>query len=84
MRPLGTPAAGFRLPDTEGRVWTLEDLADAPVLVVAFIGNHCPFVKHILPTWAATSNDAPATHRITPEAATTVRRDGQPRIFLSR
>lgn len=47
MLPLGTPAPGFRLPDTEGRTISLEDFRDAPALLVAFICNHCPYVKHI-------------------------------------
>lgn len=49
MLPLGTPAPRFALPDTvTGRTVALEDLASSPVLLIAFICNHCPFVKHIL------------------------------------
>ncbi|MBI3686032.1 MAG: thioredoxin family protein [Actinobacteria bacterium] len=47
MMELGTRAPGFRLPDPDGRYHELADLADAPVLVVAFICNHCPYVQHI-------------------------------------
>jgi peroxiredoxin len=47
MLPLGTPAPAFRLPDLDGRMTTLEDFAAQRGLVVAFICNHCPFVKHI-------------------------------------
>jgi peroxiredoxin len=47
MLPLGTPAPDFRLPDTDGRTVALEDFRDAPALLVAFICNHCPYVKHI-------------------------------------
>jgi peroxiredoxin len=47
MLPLGTPAPSFRLPDYAGKPVALEDYAAAPGLVVAFICNHCPFVKHI-------------------------------------
>jgi peroxiredoxin len=47
MLPLGTPAPPFRLPDTAGRTVALADFADAPGLLVMFICNHCPFVKHI-------------------------------------
>ncbi len=47
MIPLGTPAPDFRLPDPAGREWALEDLGAAPGLLVAFICNHCPFVKHL-------------------------------------
>ena len=48
MLPLGTIAPDFRLPDTmSGKPVALADFAAAPVLLVAFICNHCPFVKHI-------------------------------------
>lgn len=47
MLPLGTRAPAFRLPDPHGRTIALEDFEKAPALVVAFLCNHCPFVKHI-------------------------------------
>ncbi len=47
MVPLGTPAPDFRLPDPSGREWTLSDLGGDGGLLVAFICNHCPFVKHL-------------------------------------
>ena len=47
MLPLGTPAPDFRLPDTDGRPVSLDDFREAPALLVAFICNHCPYVKHI-------------------------------------
>jgi peroxiredoxin len=48
MIELGTPAPDFALPDTvSGRVVTLADFAAAPALLVAFICNHCPYVKQI-------------------------------------
>lgn len=47
MLPLGTPAPDFRLPDFDGRMVALDDFRQARGLVVAFICNHCPFVKHI-------------------------------------
>lgn len=47
MVPLGTLAPNFRLPDTDGRQVSLADFSGAPALLVAFICNHCPFVKHI-------------------------------------
>jgi peroxiredoxin len=47
MAPLGTMAPDFRLPDTTGKLVALADFKDAPVLLVMFICNHCPFVKHI-------------------------------------
>lgn len=47
MMALGTPAPDFRLPDTNGRMVALADFKDAPVLLVMFICNHCPYVKHL-------------------------------------
>ena len=47
MLPIGTRAPAFRLPDTAGGEVALDDFRDAPGLLVAFICNHCPFVKHI-------------------------------------
>jgi len=48
MLALGTCAPKFALPDTDARTRTLEEFAAAPALLVAFICNHCPYVKHIL------------------------------------
>lgn len=47
MLPLGSPAPDFRLPDTDGHTVSLDDFNSAPVLFVAFICNHCPYVKHV-------------------------------------
>jgi peroxiredoxin len=48
MIPLGTPAPDFALPTAHGdRVVALADLAAAPALLVAFVCNHCPYVKHV-------------------------------------
>jgi peroxiredoxin len=47
MLPLGTVAPDFRLPDTNGKMVALADFKDARALVIAFICNHCPYVKHI-------------------------------------
>lgn len=47
MLPLGTLAPDFRLPDTTGKLVSLADFKDAPALVVVFMCNHCPYVKHI-------------------------------------
>jgi len=57
MLPLGTPAPDFRLPDTEGNTVALQDFAGAPGLLVMFICNHCPFVKHIRAGLAAFGRD---------------------------
>lgn len=49
----GQPAPGFALPDTDGRIRTLDEFAAAPALLVAFICNHCPFVLHVLDEFIA-------------------------------
>jgi peroxiredoxin len=46
MLPLGTAAPDFRLPDTNGKTVSLSDFKGKPVLVM-FICNHCPYVKHL-------------------------------------
>lgn len=48
MLELGTQAPWFRLPEpAAGREVSLDDFKDAPALVVIFMCNHCPYVKHI-------------------------------------
>lgn len=47
MLALGTVAPAFRLTSFDGKVTALDDFHEARGLVVAFICNHCPFVKHI-------------------------------------
>jgi len=44
-RPFGWRAADFALPDADGRVHRLADLAGPKGLLVMFICNHCPYVK---------------------------------------
>ncbi|WP_299595160.1 thioredoxin family protein [uncultured Microbulbifer sp.] len=50
MIPLGTPMPSFQLPDTSqpqsDTLVSSDDYAGKPLLVI-FICNHCPFVKHI-------------------------------------
>ena len=53
MTDLGTQAPAFKLPDPSGKVYSLGDFKDSPALLVAFICNHCPFVKHIQKEFAA-------------------------------
>jgi peroxiredoxin len=58
MLPLGTPAPDFKLPDaTTGRTIALADFASAPALLVMFICNHCPYVKHLRGGLAAFGRD---------------------------
>jgi peroxiredoxin len=47
MLELGTPAPDFTLPDPSGKMHALSDFAGGKALLVMFICNHCPFVKHI-------------------------------------
>ncbi|TVQ55425.1 MAG: thioredoxin family protein [Phycisphaerales bacterium] len=47
MVELGTAARDFLLPDTSGQMVGLEDFADSTGLLVIFMCNHCPFVKHL-------------------------------------
>ena len=48
MLPLGTAAPDFALPDVvSGNTVTLADFKNSSALLVAFLCNHCPYVKHI-------------------------------------
>ena len=47
MLPLGTSAPDFQLPDPAGKTFTLASFKDKPALLVMFICNHCPYVKHV-------------------------------------
>lgn len=47
MLPLGTLAPSFSLINVDGTVVSLQDFAGRPALVVIFMCNHCPFVKHL-------------------------------------
>jgi thiol-disulfide isomerase/thioredoxin len=46
MVPLGTPVSSFSLPDLAGDVVSSDAFAGRPLLV-AFLCNHCPYVKHV-------------------------------------
>jgi peroxiredoxin len=47
MLPLGTKAPEFRLPDTNGKLVSPADFKNARALLLVFMCNHCPYVKHI-------------------------------------
>ena len=47
MLPLGTKAPDFSLVNVDGRTVSLADFGSAPALLVIFMCNHCPFVKHL-------------------------------------
>lgn len=57
MLELGTTAPSFRLADTHGSVVSLDDFRGAPALLVIFMCNHCPYVKHIRSVLAAVTRD---------------------------
>ena len=57
MLPLGTTAPEFHLSDTDGSTVSLDDLDGSQGLVVAFISNHCPFVKHLRLKFAALADE---------------------------
>ena len=57
MLSLGTEAPDFSLPDTAGSMVSPSDCADAPALLVIFMSNHCPFVKHVAEQLAALAGE---------------------------
>lgn len=57
MLPLGTTAPDFELSDFDGKLVKLSDLTDGKGLLVIFMCNHCPYVKHVAPELARLGND---------------------------
>ena len=57
MLPLGTAAPDFSLPNLDGRLMSLGDVAGENGTVVMFICNHCPFVKHVADQLAVLGRD---------------------------
>ena len=53
MVELGTPAPDFSLPDPTGAMHALSDAADSKAVLIVFLCNHCPFVKHLADELAA-------------------------------
>ncbi len=47
MLALGTPAPDFSLVNVDGRTVSLADFKGKPALLVIFLCNHCPYVKHL-------------------------------------
>jgi peroxiredoxin len=55
---LGTSAPPFELRDPHGALTSLDAFAaDARAVLVAFICNHCPYVKHIRAAFAARARE---------------------------
>ena len=57
MVPLGTEAPGFTLPNVDGSMKSLADVAGGKGTLVMFVCNHCPFVKHVAPQLADLGRD---------------------------
>lgn len=57
MLPLGTKAPDFSLADPAGKKVALKDFAGKPALLVMFICNHCPYVKHVAEALAQLGRD---------------------------
>jgi peroxiredoxin len=57
MLPLGTKAPEFSLPDATGKKVSSSDFAYAPALLVVFMCNHCPYVKHVAAGLAKLAED---------------------------
>ncbi|MGH3688312.1 MAG: thioredoxin family protein [Pseudonocardiaceae bacterium] len=47
MVPLGTLAPPFALPSLDGQIVTSDGLDSGRPLLVMFLSNHCPYVRHI-------------------------------------
>jgi thiol-disulfide isomerase/thioredoxin len=47
MVPLGTPASPFALPSIDGQIVRSDGFAPGRPLLVMFLCNHCPYVRHI-------------------------------------
>ena len=62
MSPLGTPRRISRCRNVRPTV-SLGDFADAPALLVMFICNHCPYVKHVAPALAHARPGVPGAGR---------------------
>lgn len=57
MLQLGTKAPDFNLPDPDGNLFSRDELAGSNGLLVMFICNHCPFVKHVAGELAKIGDD---------------------------
>lgn len=57
MLPIGTTAPSFTLKEADGQKVSLDDFASRQAVLVMFICNHCPFVKHIASELANLARD---------------------------
>ena len=58
MMPLGTQAPSFSLTDTDGANVSLDSFAGKKALLVIFMCNHCPYVKHVADGIKSVTDDA--------------------------
>lgn len=69
---IGDPAPDFSLPGIDGKTYTLADFKDAPVLMVAFLSNHCPYSHaaetRLLPLYAKYKGQGLALVAINPNS----------------
>ena len=57
MLPLGSLAPDFHLADTNGRMVSRDDFKNSDGLLIMFICNHCPYVKHVRDELARLAKD---------------------------
>ncbi len=57
MLPLGTEAPNFSLPDYDGKMVSRDDFRNHRGLLVVFMCNHCPYVKHVAPELARIADE---------------------------
>ena len=57
MKKIGTPAPDFNLMNIDGRMVGLHDFDEQRGLLVIFLCNHCPFVKHVADGLARLASD---------------------------
>lgn len=57
MRKIGTEAPDFKLRNVDGRMMGMHDFDEQPAMLVIFMCNHCPFVKHVAEALAQLAND---------------------------
>jgi peroxiredoxin len=57
MLPLGKSAPDFSLPDYDGKTVSLSDFRGRKALLVVFMCNHCPYVKHVAPELAKLADE---------------------------
>jgi len=76
---IGDRAPDFSLPGIDGRTNSLKDFEDAPLLMVIFLSNHCPYShaaeERLLPLYAEMKSRGVAVVAINPNHPDAVRID---------